>query len=64
MTIYAFTEPHNDYPAFVNAGETAEGGVSLTVRSAGNGGRNSGTIVLDVKEARALAHALRAYVDR
>lgn len=46
MTIHAYTEPHNDYPAFVNLSERAHGLFALTVRSQGDGGRNVGVINL------------------
>lgn len=46
MTIYAYTEPHKTYPAYVNLTESELDTFALTVRSAGNDGRDVGVIPL------------------
>lgn len=54
MTIHAYTEQHNDYPAFVNLSEKPDGIITLTVRSRGNGGQTVATIDLSGSQLLAL----------
>lgn len=42
--LFAYTEPGHDYPAFVSINRDADGRHRITVRSAGNGGRDIGEI--------------------
>jgi hypothetical protein len=61
LTIHAFTELHNDYPAFVNL--SAEGdAIKVSVRSRGNGGRDFASIVLTHDQAETMAEAIFKHV--
>jgi hypothetical protein len=62
MTIHAFTELHNDYPAFVNLSEPESGVFRLTVRSQGNAGRDVGGISLTRDQLLNLVNDARAYL--
>ena len=45
--LYAYTEPHASYPAYINISQNEESGaVTVTVRNRGNAGRDTTTIVL------------------
>lgn len=61
MTIFAFTESHNDYPAFVNLSEQG-GDLKLSVRTRGNGGKEYASIVLTETQAEELAEAIFKHV--
>jgi hypothetical protein len=63
MTIRAYTEPHNDYPAYVNLGESKDGLFTLTVRSQGNGGRDTGTIRLTREDLLNLVNDACVHLD-
>jgi hypothetical protein len=63
MTIHAYTEPHNDYPAYVNLSESKNGTFSLTVRSQGNGGRECGTIRLTREDLLNLVNDACVHLD-
>lgn len=53
--IYAYTESHQDYPAFVSLNDQADGTFTLTVRSRWNGAEGIGTIELAPAQLEALA---------
>jgi hypothetical protein len=63
MTIHAFTELHNDYPAFVNLSESEPGVFKLTVRSKGNGGRDVGMIALPREQLMNLVNDAAEHLD-
>ena len=54
--LYAYTEPGQDYPAYVSINRDEHGAHTITVRSRGDAGRNVG--VIDVTPA-----LLRALID-
>jgi hypothetical protein len=43
-TIFAWTEPCSDYPAYINVKRAEDGKCYITVRSRGNGGRDQARI--------------------
>lgn len=53
--IHAFTEMSNDYPAYISISRDDAGKHTVTVRSAGNGGRDTVTIELTQQQLKALA---------
>jgi len=57
MTIYAYTQPHNDYPALVNL-SAHEDGVKVSVRSTGNSGKDYASIPLSKEIAVEMALAV------
>ena len=56
--IFAYTEPGSSFPAFVSLNQHPDGRITLTVRAAGDGGRNMGDIVLPVEQMNKLAAAI------
>jgi len=58
MTIHAFTEIHNDYPAFVNLSEQPDGTIKLSVRTRGNGGKDYASIILTALQAEEMADSI------
>jgi hypothetical protein len=62
MTVYAFTELHNDYPAFVNLSEQPDGTLKFSVRTRGNGGNDYASITLADTQAEELAEAIFKHV--
>lgn len=62
MTVYAFTELHNAYPAFVNLSEQPDGTLKLSVRTRGNGGTEYASIVLTDTQAEELAEPIFKHV--
>lgn len=62
MTIHAFTELHNDYPAYVNLSEQKDGAIKLSVRTRGNGGKDYATIDLTAAQAEELADSIYKHV--
>ena len=56
--LYAFTESGSIYPGYVSLNKQPDGSVTLTVRSPGDGGRNSGTLTLPPMVLRALRSAI------
>lgn len=61
MTVFALTEPHSDYPAYVNLSER-DGALKLSVRTRGNGGKDYASIVLTETQAEELAEAIFKHV--
>jgi hypothetical protein len=61
--IHAYTEPHSDYPAYVNLSERPDGQFALTVRSQGDGGRNTGTIYLSRAQLMDLVDNASEHLD-
>lgn len=59
-TVYAYTPPGSDFPAFVNLSRNDGIRYTLTVRSQGNAGRDIGSIVLFPDAVEALATAALA----
>jgi hypothetical protein len=58
--LYAFTENTGaSYPGYVSLNILDDGSVTLTVRSPGDFGKNSGTIVLPPKVLRALYQSIK-----
>ncbi len=53
--IHAHTAQSNDYPPFINISRNEAGGFLVTVRSAGNGGRDFGKIELTPEQLEHLA---------
>lgn len=53
--LHAYTEPGSQYPAYISINDTPAGDVTVAVRSAGNEGRSTATIVLTKEQMRALA---------
>lgn len=62
MTIYAFTEYHNDWPAFINLSEQPDGALKVSVRMRGSFGKNYATIELTSAQAEELADAVYKHV--
>lgn len=58
--IYAHTAVSAEYPPYVSLNREDDGTYSLTVRSAGNSGRDSGTTVLTAEQLMAMADAIRS----
>jgi hypothetical protein len=55
MTIHAFTELHNNFPAFINLSEQSDGTIKVSVRARGNDGKDYATITLTALQAEELA---------
>lgn len=58
MTIYAFTELHNNFPAFINLSEQPDGVIKVSVRTRGNHGKDYATITLTALQAEELAESI------
>ena len=58
--LFAYTEPTptNGYPGYASLNQEPDGRVTLTVRSAGNGGRDLGCVHLPAEVLRGLVSAL------
>lgn len=61
--LFAHTEQHNDYPAFVSINRDNAGNYSITVRSAGNGGRDMGSINISPEILKNMAVNVLAAID-
>jgi hypothetical protein len=59
--IHAYTEPGTQYPGYLSLNEI-DGKFTLTVRTAGNGGRTQASIEVPGGELLALADAIKAKV--
>lgn len=62
-TIHAYTEPHNNYPAYINLSANPKHQIAITVRASGNAGRNVATIHLGLEEIQNLAADINGYLD-
>ncbi len=58
MTIHAFTEHHNDYPAYINLTAQPDGTIKVSVRTRGNGGKDYASIIMTELQAEELADAI------
>ena len=58
MTIHAFTELHNNFPAFINLSEQPDGSVKVSVRTRGNDGKEYASICLTTLQAEELADSI------
>lgn len=54
-SVYAHTAPGIDYPAYINISRSEPRGYTVTVRSAGNGGRDGASIALTPEQLQQLA---------
>lgn len=62
--IYAHTETHSQYPAYLSINKEDSGQLTVTVRSRGDGGRNVATIEMAPEALEAMAVELMAYLNR
>lgn len=61
--VFAYTAPNSAYPAYISINAEIDGTTSVTVRSSGNWGRDTGTIKLSDEQVRALFRALQEEVS-
>lgn len=64
INIHAYTENHNNYPAYVSVNRIEETKHTLTVRSRGHGGSQVGTIELSLDQMEQMAVDMLAEVSR
>lgn len=62
-TIHAYTEPDCTFPAYVNISESGSNLFSITVRSLGNEGRDTGTIYLSRQQLMDLVNDASEHLD-
>lgn len=62
--IYAYTEQSNEYPAYISINRDESGRHTVTVRSRGNGGRDTATIEMSPQQLESLATELLADLCR
>lgn len=56
--VFAWTEQHQDYPAFISLNREEDQSYTLTVRSRGNGGRDIVTIAVAPEDLLTMASSI------
>ena len=62
VNLHAYTEPVEQYPAFISINRDDQGAFSVTVRSRGNGGRDIAKIEMTQEQLAVLAADVLAAV--